>query len=336
VVERDGQECWQWVIAMADALKVRGPRSAGERLRRLLVMLPWLMEREEVPVAVMAAQFHVSPEDLVRDLELAALCGLPPYEDELIDLYVDDGPEGLTVYAGVPRLFTRPFRLTAPEGFALLAAGRAAQALPGADSTGPLARALDVLERRLGGPSVAVAAQRPPWAEELAAAVEHGAVLSVRYWAASRDQTTDRQVVPRLLFSDRGDWYVVVDDQRTHEERTFRVDRIETLSDTGSRVAPRAVPHPTGAWFEDDGVETATLRVAPSAAWVTERYPMRQVTQHEDGWLEAVVPVVSEQWLGRLLLRVGTAAVVVEPEKWRNLGAMTAARVVGRYGGTDR
>ena len=31
----------------------RGPRPTGDRLRRLLVMLPWLMERGEVPVAEM-------------------------------------------------------------------------------------------------------------------------------------------------------------------------------------------------------------------------------------------------------------------------------------------
>ena len=33
----------------------RGPRPAHERLKRLLVMLPWLMQREEVPVSEMAA-----------------------------------------------------------------------------------------------------------------------------------------------------------------------------------------------------------------------------------------------------------------------------------------
>ena len=57
------------------------------------------------------------------------MCGLPPFVDEMIDVFIDDD----TVYVGVPRLFTRPLRLTAPEGFALVAAGRAAMQLPGAD-----------------------------------------------------------------------------------------------------------------------------------------------------------------------------------------------------------
>src|ERR1700712_2618213 len=128
----------------------RGPPPNAERLRRLLVMLPWLMERSEVPVAEMAARFRVTERELVHDLELAAMCGLPPYVDELVDVWIDAG----VVHVGVPRLFLRPLRLTAPEGFALLAAGRAAMAMPGADSGGALGRALDKLADALGGDPV--------------------------------------------------------------------------------------------------------------------------------------------------------------------------------------
>ena len=90
------------------------------------------------------------PGALIHDVELAALCGLPPYVDEMIDLFVDDG----VIYAGVPRLFTRPLRMTAREAFSLVAAGRAALQLPGADPTGPLARALDKVAAGLGGAPV--------------------------------------------------------------------------------------------------------------------------------------------------------------------------------------
>ena len=61
------------------------------------------------------------------------MCGLPPFVDEMIDVFIDDE----MVYVGVPRLFTKPLRLTAPEGFALLTAGRAAMQLPGADPAEP-------------------------------------------------------------------------------------------------------------------------------------------------------------------------------------------------------
>ena len=35
------------------------------------------------------------------------------------------------------------------------------------------------------------------------------------------------------MFHERGDWFVVADDQRSGEQRTFRVDRIEALRAPG-------------------------------------------------------------------------------------------------------
>ena len=111
----------------------RGPKSANERLRRLLVMLPWIMERGEVAVAEVAERFAMSEEAVIADLERASMCGLPPFEPgDLIDLYIDDG----IVYAGPPKFFTRPLRLTAPEGFALLVAGPGLVAAAGGRARG--------------------------------------------------------------------------------------------------------------------------------------------------------------------------------------------------------
>ena len=52
-------------------------RPATERLRRLLIILPWLMERGEVSVDEVAERFSVGVDDLIRDLELVSMCGLP-------------------------------------------------------------------------------------------------------------------------------------------------------------------------------------------------------------------------------------------------------------------
>ncbi len=212
----------------------RGPRSANERLRRLLVMLPWIMERGEVPVREVAERFDTTESAVIADLERASMCGLPPFEPgDLIDLFVDDG----VVYAGPPKFFTRPLRLTAPEGFALLVAGRAAMQLPGADPHGPLARALDKLAEGLGSAGLEVDLPRPAAADELAAAVEAGAQLRIAHWSESRDETTERVIDPLAVFTDRGYWYVIADDHRSGEERTFRIDRVESIERTGATFA---------------------------------------------------------------------------------------------------
>ena len=53
----------------------RGPRPVNLRLRRILVMLPWLMDRGTVSTAGMAAHFGLTVDELIADLTLASLCG---------------------------------------------------------------------------------------------------------------------------------------------------------------------------------------------------------------------------------------------------------------------
>jgi proteasome accessory factor C len=313
-----------------------GRRTAEERLSRLLVMLPWLMERGEVSVAEVARRFGLTAAEVAKDLELAAMCGLPPFVDEMIDVFIDDD----TVFVGVPRLFTRPLRLTAPEGFALVAAGRAAMQLPGADPDGPLGRGLQKLEAALGDDAVVVDL---PVAPALAAAVEtmSRAVttaerLRIDYWTASRDEVSDRTITPRLVFNDRGDWYVTADDGRSGERRTFRVDRMESITPTGEHdaVEPVAAAGGAPAWFADAGLRRVTLRLAPAARWVVERYPVDVVKERRGGSIDATFPVANERWLERLLVRLGADAEVRSPAAWRSLGAEVAARVLARYADT--
>jgi proteasome accessory factor C len=304
----------------------RGPRPTSDRLRRLLVMLPWLMERGEVPLADMAARFDLTEQELVKDIELVAMCGLPPFVDELIDVWIDDG----IVSTGIPRLFTKPLRLSAPEGFALLTSARVAMQLPGADAGSALARALDKLAAALGD-VVVVEQQQPPAAAEIAAAADESARVRIVYWSAGADTATARDITPRRVFLDRGRWYVIADDFRTGEQRTFRIDRIDSWARTGDIDPRRAVEAPTGAdWFADADLPVATLALEPAARWVVERYPTRSVTLTADG-LQVQLTVVSEEWLAELLLRLGPAATVLAPAEWTGLGADAAAAVLARY-----
>jgi len=307
----------------------RGPQPLKDRMRRLLVMLPWLMERGSATLAEMCERFQVSERDLVSDLEQAAMCGLPPYLDEVVDLFIDEG----VAYVGVPRFFTKPLRLTAPEGFTLITAGRAALALPGADPTGPLARAIDKLEAVLGTGGVVVDLAEPEATAPIIAAIDERRRLTISYWSASADEVTERTITPRAVFADRGRWYVVADDDRSGDERRFRIDRIIEWRPADGVVEPRQVTVPSGDdWFDDaaDAV-TVTLALEPAGRWVIERFPVRDVTDAPDR-IVAVLSVASERWLRELLLRLGTNAEVLDPPEWRDLAAHAAREVLAaRY-----
>ena len=276
----------------------------------------------------MAERFGISQAHLIADLERASMCGLPPYVDELVDLYIDDG----IIHAGVPRLFTRPLRLTAPEGFSLLVAGRAALELPGAEPGGALARALDKLERELGArPSVAVALEHPPHLDSVQQAVEAGEQLAVTYYSARRDERTHRSIDPHAVFFDRGDWYVIASDSLSGSQRTFRVDRIEDVARTGKTFTRRDVVVPIEGFFADSDLPDVTLLLPADAGWVAERYPVRATAVQEDGKIVVVLAVSGDRWLERLLLRAGPAARVLSPAASAGVAANAAKRILGRY-----
>jgi proteasome accessory factor C len=301
-------------------------------------MLPWLMEVGEAPLAEVARRFELTEAQVQQDLELVAMCGLPPYVDEMVDVFVDDG----TVFVGVPRLFTRPLRLTAPEGFSLLAAGRAAMQLPGADAAGPLGRGLDKLAAALGVAAtdddtagVVIELERPPFVDLFVDAAARDAELMVRYYSPARDVVDDRTIVPRHVFVESGNWYVLADDGRSGERRTFRVDRVEAAEPTGAEIpaGDRPVERPPG-FFVDDDLPRAVLDVAPSARWVVEEYPVDEVVELADGWVRVTLPSSSERWLSRLLLRLGPEVRVVGPERARTAAEALARRILERYSGS--
>ena len=317
----------------------RGALGAEARLSRLLVMLPWLMERREVPLAEVADTFAMSRDEVVRELELAAMCGLPPFVDELIDVFIDDE----MVVVGVPRLFTKPLRLTAPEGFALLAAGRAAMQLPGADPDSPLGRGLAKLAAALGedagsDAALAVDLAPTPMVDDFVAATTRVERLRIRYWTAARDEASERELTPRRVFHERGDWYVSADDHRSGQRRTFRIDRVEAFEGTGVFGEPDAgdeagatASASSVAWSADGSLPRVTLRLQPSARWVIEQYPVDSVVERPGGVVDATFAVASERWLERLLLRAGTDAEVLAPAEYASLGIAAAKRLLVRY-----
>ncbi|MDP9464797.1 MAG: WYL domain-containing protein, partial [Actinomycetota bacterium] len=156
---------------------------------------------------------------------------------------------------------------------------------------------------------------------------------------ANRDESTEREITPRSIFLDRGHWYVIADDGRSGESRTFRIDRFEEWVRTGVIDTPgegsrTVVLHGGEHWFADGDVPSVLLRLEAQARWATERYPVRE--EREEGGVTVVrMAVASEQWLRTLLLRLGPHAQVLEPSEWHDLGAEGARQLLARYEATD-
>ena len=80
-------------------------RETSQRLRRLLAVVGWLAQVGEAPIADVARRFGMDEDELIRELELAACCGVPPYTpDTLMEIEVSE----TSVRAFLPPEFARP------------------------------------------------------------------------------------------------------------------------------------------------------------------------------------------------------------------------------------
>lgn len=309
-----------------------GPRSTiGVRLRRMLAMVPWLLSEGGSTVSELAAHFGMTEHEVVRDLALVMCCGVPPYGGgDLITLALDD--DG-SVMAWPGPFLARPMRLTSHEAFAVLAAGRALAAVPGADGDGSLRSALAKLEAAVGEAGhLEVQLERPPLLDDVGDAVQRGEALEITYYSAWRDEVTERVVEPWLVHAAEGRWYLDGLDRASGERRRFRVDRIRSARGTGEQVArPPAVVPPEQAFVAGPDARLVTVVLPASARWVLEAYDPAAVEELADGRIRVRLAVAGHRWLERLLLRVGPDVLVEEPEDLRDLAAGAARRLLALY-----
>ncbi|MDQ1516035.1 MAG: proteasome accessory factor [Actinomycetota bacterium] len=310
---------------------------AAVRLRRLLTIIPWIVDHQGSNLDELAARFGIKVAELERDLELVPFCGLPPYTpDRLIDCEIVDG----RVFLRFAEYFARPLSLTPGEGFALLAAGQALLAVPGADPSGSLAAALGKLAGVLGaGDGMAVELGPARYLEPLRAAAEAGERVEIDYYTFGRDELTTRRIDPRAVFAAAGQWYVDAYCHRAEDDRLFRVDRVRGVRPTGERFeassrggAGATGPGGSGIFNPRPTDRRVTLVLNASAAWVPESYPMESVEELPDGRLRVVLVASERAWLERLLLRLGPAAEVLDPAEVRVEAAEAARRLLVRYG----
>ncbi len=150
------------------------------------------------------------------------------------------------------------------------------------------------------------------------AAVQYKHALAIDYYAASHDTLTSRIVDPIRVLLIGGHSYLEAWSREAEGVRLFRFDRIVDATELGEPAAPPApalkAPPDTSLFDGDPALPAATLRVAPSASWMFEYYPMRELRELPDGSCEAVMTYASDDWMTRLVLGFGSDVQVVEPE----------------------
>ncbi len=317
--------------------------SPQERLRRLLLIVPAARRRPGIHVDDLARELGLPPEELMEDIDLLGFVGRPPFSpDDLIDISVDERGR---VSVMLDQSFSRPPQLTPLEALALAAAAQeTAPADPAVvsalrkltDKLPAKARELyAALARRLA------AATPPPRGTDdllagLRSAAERRREVILEYDKEGRGDAGPRTVHPRAVVEHRGRWYVYAYDPARSADRTFRLDRVRGLRETGASFPDRGPVDPSlfqrAALFFPTGAERpVTVRFSPAAAgWALSRYGDR-ARRLAGGGVEVAIETAGTQYAVSLVLSFAGAAEIVDPPGARDALRVEAERALEHY-----
>ncbi|MEV6985134.1 WYL domain-containing protein [Sphaerisporangium sp. NPDC051017] len=296
--------------------------SSADRLPRLLALVPYLMSHPGAQVPEVAKLFGLTEKQLIDDLQLVWMCGLPGHTPgDLIDVSWDGGE----ILIDNAETIARPLRLGVDEASALLVALRMLAELPEFEDSEALARVVAKLEGAAGEGAAAVSSQvafeldaAPDAMTTATDALRRRRRLSLRYYVPGRDEITPREVDPTRLVVVDGRSYLEGWCYRADGMRLFRLDRMIGVEVLDVPAEPPAEAEPIdvtdGVFRPSPTDELVELELTPAGRWVAEYYPCEEVTELGEGRLRVTLRARDQGLVVRLALRLGDGGRVIAPE----------------------
>ncbi|MEU6713453.1 WYL domain-containing protein [Nonomuraea sp. NPDC046802] len=314
---------------------------SADRLPRLLALVPYLMSHPGAQVGEVAAVFGLSEKQLIDDLQLVWMCGLPGHTPgDLIDVSWDGGE----ILIDNADTIARPLRLAIDEASALLVALRTLAATPElAEVPGDaLPRVMAKLERAAGEGAATVSSQlavdvdaAPDALPRVREGLTRGRRLSLRYYVPGRDEVTPREVDPMRVVVVDGRTYLEGWCYRAEAMRLFRLDRVLGVDVLDVPADPPAEAEPIdvtrGVFRPSPTDELVELEVSAAGRWVAEYYPCEHVTELGEGRLRVALRARDEDWILKLALRLGDTGRVVSPPVMAETVRLEAERALALY-----
>jgi proteasome accessory factor C len=322
-----------------------------------LLLVPYCVAHPGVAISELARRFGAPEAEILDDLNLLFVCGLPDYTPaDLIEVSIVED----MVHIRMADYFARPLRLTRTEAIPLYLKAQTLLNLletghiPG-DSAGPsglkeldsLRAALEKLGQALlpqeGGVAeltkrirVQLESGEAQWLGSLREAVTGRRRVDLEYYTYSRDALTRRFVDPHLVFASFGHWYVSGYCHLAQDKRMFRLDRIKTLTlteegfeepeDVDAELPPPLI------YVPGPDATKVRLRVeAGIAQWLEEYLPIDQAKDVRGGRRELTFRTSAFPWLEKLLLRFGSDVEVLEPTELSDNMRDAASRILKLY-----
>lgn len=295
--------------------------TSQNQVLRMLAMVPYLQGNDGVPVAEVAREFGVTVKQIRNDLKVLMYTGIGEFPGELIDFDVTALQDHGVVHIRDAEFLTRPLRISAQEGAALIVALRTLRASAAGDELTVVDAALAKLESAMGEQvntpvDVVLDDVDPAIRATVGRALAEGLRLDMTYATETRDEQSRRQVDPRRMFTERGRLYLEAWCLSAEDLRFFRLDRVVAATVTDTPVDD----HDATSRDVSDGMFTvgeqtpfALIQLHPAAHWMIEYYPVELVEEGDDGVWTAKLFGADWNWLRRLAIRNAGAIRVLAP-----------------------
>ena len=308
-------------------------RDVSQKIRRLLYIVPYVAKHPEgVSVDTLAKMLGAERDELLADLDLLSQVG-PPDGDpgEYLLVSVEEG----RVFVDLAHRLTRPLRLTPAEGCSLLLGIRALResgiapfdaAMQSAETKLLTALGRDAREAENLATSTVVAATDAAVTShlrDLVTAARGRKRVEIDYVSASRHQADRRPIDPYGIVHHAGEWYVVGYCHKRGDVRTFRIDRIASMTTSADRF-DRPADFDLEAYRRDKlyvpSADAVTVRIHVDPIAVTRigvTWPVGEVTMQDDGSAELIVDCEGFEWVTGWVLGLGRHATIVGPPEAR-------------------
>ncbi|WP_026927730.1 WYL domain-containing protein [Granulicoccus phenolivorans] len=322
--------------------------TSADQVARLLALVPYVQANPGISVKQVAREFGIAPRQVVKDLQVAYMCGRPGgLPGDLIEVDMEAVESDGVIHLDNAEELQRPMRLRADEALSLTLGLQSVREVAPPQLTGHVDSALAKLQGAAGAAAdrtqVRVLAADEAVRRTIGDAIGGDRRLRLVYDAPTG--TTTRTVDPLQVSSSDGYAYLqawsevpdtvtpAADGRSAPGWRHFRLDRIaEATVLEAPRHTHSTRPEPLDGWLDRvDSVAEVTLELGPEAAWAVDYYPMDLLSTGADGSVRVRVRVAEPLWLRNLLLRLAGGVRRVDPPKAADSARAAAAEALARY-----
>lgn len=298
--------------------------NAISRVARAMDIIPYVLENPGIKIETLATKFGVDQKQIIKELELIFLCGLPGYTPyELIDLTFEDG--FVTIID--PQLFDKPRKFTETEGVIInLGLVLLKNSISDTNQIQVIDHLIQKLTAKFKVTSSAVIEKlsKPDFYDEITKSINQNDSICIDYASISEDSLYQRLIKPLRISIRNGFYYLYATDLEKDVDRVYRMDQIRSISSIQSNSQSRV-----NEVSENDEIDFELMVVDQL---ITEKFRdiFTEVIQSEKHFM-VKGKSSNRQWLYRWILSHGSAIQILGPEKLKESVRARAQSALDHY-----